>query len=164
MPAPPPLLSTNTVCPSCLLSSLATVRATISDVPPGANGTTKRIAWRGHAACARASAGHAMQAAAARARRRWIVMRRLRRPELVAPQAAVDRNHGAGDVARARAGEKAHQIGDVLGLAVASHRNLVIALPLPVLRCVVAQDLLAVDAPRRDAVHRDAALAHHPAQ
>jgi hypothetical protein len=47
MPAPPPLLSTNTVWPSCLLSSTATVRATISEVPPGAKGTTKRIDWRG---------------------------------------------------------------------------------------------------------------------
>ena len=48
MPAPPPLLSTNTVWPRCLVSSLATVRATLSLVPPGAKGTTKRIDWRGH--------------------------------------------------------------------------------------------------------------------
>ena len=49
LPAPPGLLSTNTDCPSDLPISTAEVRATISLLPPGANGTTKRIALLGQA-------------------------------------------------------------------------------------------------------------------
>src|ERR1041384_1606930 len=88
----------------------------------------------------------------------------LRRSELIAPQPAVDRDHRAGDVAGARAAQKAHEVRDLLRLAVAAGRDLVFALPLPVLGCVVAQDLLGVDPPGRDAVHRDAVAAHHAAQ
>src|SRR3954468_12022432 len=51
-PAPPGLFSTNTVWPSCLVSSAATERATISDVPPGAKGTRKRIGLEGQDDCA----------------------------------------------------------------------------------------------------------------
>jgi hypothetical protein len=52
-PAPPGLFSTYTLWPSCLVSSAATERATISLVPPGANGTTKRTGLAGQALCAR---------------------------------------------------------------------------------------------------------------
>src|SRR5205085_4678884 len=43
---------------------------------------------------------------------------------------------------------------------VLADRDVVLALPLPKLGRVVAQDLLRDDAPGRDAVHRDAVLAH----
>src|SRR3990167_4397671 len=76
--------------------------------------------------------------------------------ELVAAHPAVHGNHRAGDVARKRRGEKAHQVRNVLGLAVLAERDLVLFLPLAALGGVVAQDLFALDAPRRDRVHRDA--------
>jgi len=66
-------------------------------------------------------------------------------------QAAVDRDHGAGDVARARAREETDQVRHVLGLPVFADRDLVLGLPLPVFRRVVAQDLVAQDASRRHA-------------
>ncbi len=56
VPAPPGLFSTNTDCPSCLLSSCATLRDTTSELPPGANGTTKRIGLVGQL-CAAAASG-----------------------------------------------------------------------------------------------------------
>src|SRR5690349_4035392 len=80
--------------------------------------------------------------------------------ELVAAQAAVDGNHGAGDVARAGRGEEGDQVGEVFGLAVFTHRDVVLALVLAEFRRVVAQDLLADDASRRHTVHRDAVLAY----
>src|SRR5581483_10577885 len=79
--------------------------------------------------------------------------------ELVAAQSAVDRDHGAGDVARPRRGEEAHQVGDVLGLAVFADRDVLAALALAELGRVVAQDLLGDDAAGRHAVHRDAEFA-----
>ena len=57
LPAAPGLLSTNTLWPRVLLSSAAVERATISELPPGAKGTTKRTDLAGHAACADAVAG-----------------------------------------------------------------------------------------------------------
>src|SRR5687767_15095811 len=78
---------------------------------------------------------------------------------LVAAQSAVDREYGAGDVAGARGSEEDREVGELLGLAVAAHRDLVLRLPLAVLGGVVAPDLVAHDAARRDAVHGDAVLA-----
>ena len=43
LPAAPGLFSTNTFWPKVLDSSTAVERATISELPPGANGTTKRM-------------------------------------------------------------------------------------------------------------------------
>ena len=43
LPLAPGLFSTNTVWPSVLLSSLAADRATISELPPGAKGTNRRM-------------------------------------------------------------------------------------------------------------------------
>src|SRR5881397_2344079 len=67
-PAPPGLFSTYTVCPSCFVSSAATERATISEVPPGANGTRKRIGLEGQADCART---HGSASAAAAPMTNW---------------------------------------------------------------------------------------------
>src|SRR4051812_14987535 len=72
--------------------------------------------------------------------------------ELIAPQAPIDRDDGAGDVACTRRSEEAHKVGDVLGLAVLAHRNLLLALFLAVLRRIVAQDLLGHDAPGRNGI------------
>ena len=47
VPAPPARLSTMTLTPIDVVSSCATARATISEVPPGANGTTRRMVWLG---------------------------------------------------------------------------------------------------------------------
>ena len=88
----------------------------------------------------------------------------LQRSELVAPQAAVDRNNGAGDIAGQRRGQKAHEICYILRLAVAADGNLVVGLPLPLLGRVIATDLLRHDAPRRQAIDRDAVLADLPRQ
>src|SRR6267143_5427548 len=57
--------------------------------------------------------------------------------KLVTPQPAVDRDHRAGDVARARRGEEADEVRDVLGLAVLAHRDVVLALVLAELGRVV---------------------------
>ena len=61
VPAPPGLFSTNTDWPSCLLSSCATLRDTTSELPPGANGTTKRIGLVGQL-CAAAARGRRIKA------------------------------------------------------------------------------------------------------
>src|SRR5260370_1400299 len=82
----------------------------------------------------------------------------MKSSELITTQAAVDGNHRPGDVARERRGEKADQVRDVRGLAVLAHRDVLFALALAKLGRVVAQDLLADDAPGRHAVHRDAVL------
>jgi hypothetical protein len=66
LPAAPGLLSTYTDCPRPLLSSTASVRAMISELPPGAKGTTKRTALLGQAAWARNVAGRQAAADAAR--------------------------------------------------------------------------------------------------
>src|SRR5262245_57665183 len=66
--------------------------------------------------------------------------------ELVAPQSSVHGNHGAGDVAGARRGKEAHEVRDVLQLAVFADRDLLLALLLAELGRVVAQDLLGHDA------------------
>src|SRR5262245_29749832 len=79
--------------------------------------------------------------------------------ELVTAQATVHGDHGAGNVARQRGGQEAHEVGDVLGLAIAANRDLVLRLPLPVFRRVVAADLLGHDAAGGNAVDRDAVLA-----
>src|SRR5687768_7566694 len=86
----------------------------------------------------------------------YIRPRWRRTSELVAAHAAVDGDHGARDVAGERRSEVAHQAGDVLGLAVLAHRDIVLALVRAPLGRVVAQDLLAHDAPGRNRVDRDA--------
>src|ERR1051325_838313 len=80
----------------------------------------------------------------------------LLRLELVAAHAAVDGNHGAGDVARPRRGEEAGEVRHILGLAVFAERNVLTLLLRAPLGTVVAPDLLAVDATGRNAVHGDA--------
>ena len=57
LPAAPGLLSTNTLCPSVLDSSADVERATISELPPGAKGTTKRTDFDGQADWAMAAPG-----------------------------------------------------------------------------------------------------------
>jgi hypothetical protein len=76
-PAPPGLFSTYTLWPSCLVSSAATERATISLVPPGANGTTKRTGFVGQVDCAKTegAATSAAETESARSWRRLSVMR-----------------------------------------------------------------------------------------
>src|SRR5919198_6529204 len=80
--------------------------------------------------------------------------------ELVAAQAAVDGNDGAGDVARARRREEADEVGDVLGLTIFADRNVLAAFALAEFGRVVAQDLLGDDAAGRHAVHGDAVSSH----
>src|SRR5262245_31624488 len=75
--------------------------------------------------------------------------------ELITAQAPVHRDDGSRNVAGEGRSKEADEVGDVLGLAVLAHRDLVLGLPLAVLGRVVAQDLLAHDAPRWDAVHGD---------
>ncbi len=68
LPLAPGLFSTNTVWPRLLVSSLAAERATISELPPGAKGTSRRIGLLGQPACAWAelsSPGKAETAASA---------------------------------------------------------------------------------------------------
>lgn len=57
-PAPPGLFSTNTLWPSCLVSSAATERATISLVPPGCGQHQKRIGLVARRLRAQARQGH----------------------------------------------------------------------------------------------------------
>src|SRR3954467_13777263 len=80
--------------------------------------------------------------------------------ELIAAQAPVHGDHRASDVAGARRGEEANQVGDVVRLAVLADRNFLLALLLAVLRRIVAQDLLGHDAPGRNGIDSDAVLAH----
>ena len=65
LPLAPGLFSTNTVWPRLLLISLAADRATISELPPGAKGTSRRMGLLGHAVWAMAGtiAGKALAAA-----------------------------------------------------------------------------------------------------
>src|SRR5689334_19922761 len=119
-------------------------------------GTSKFTALAGCDALASARRG-ATEAAAAASN----IWRRVGMPlssELVAPQAAVDRDHRAGNVARERRGEEAGEVREVLRLAVLAHRDVVLALALSELGRIVAQDLLADDAAGRNAVDGDAVL------
>src|SRR6185503_8724543 len=75
------------------------------------------------------------------------------------PHAAVDGDHGAGDVARERRGEEDDQVRRVFRLAVFAERNVLALFLRAPLGTVVAPDLLAVDAPGRDRVHGDAVAA-----
>src|SRR5437763_1301307 len=79
--------------------------------------------------------------------------------ELVAAQSPIHGNHGAGDVTRARRGEEADEVGNVLGLAVFAHGNVLAALALAEFRRVIAQDLLGDDATGRHAIDGDAVFA-----
>ena len=79
--------------------------------------------------------------------------------ELIPPQTAVDRDHGARDVARQRRGEEYRERGEVLGLAPIATGNLLLGKPLAIIRRIVAPDLLAHDAAGRNAVDGDAVLA-----
>src|SRR5437868_8690843 len=78
-------------------------------------GTSKLTAVAGCEGLAMAKRGASAAAVAANSTWRRFVMVLL---ELVAAHAAVDRNHGAGDVARARRSEKTGEVRDILGLAV----------------------------------------------
>src|SRR5262249_24082022 len=75
--------------------------------------------------------------------------------ELVASQAAVDGNDGAGDVSGEGRGKKADEVCHILRLAIATDRDLVLRLPFAVFGRIVATDLLGVDAARRDRVDGD---------
>src|SRR5687768_2624390 len=79
--------------------------------------------------------------------------------ERVAAQATIDRQHRAGDIAGDRRGEEYREHGEILGLAVAPHRNFLGGLLRAEFGGVLAADLLAHDAPGRDAVDRDAVAA-----
>src|SRR5215831_21189778 len=79
--------------------------------------------------------------------------------ELVASQAAIHGNDRAGDVGRQWRHQQAGKVGNVFGLAITANGDLVRRLPLPVLRRIVAPDLLGHDAPRSDAVDGDTVLA-----
>jgi hypothetical protein len=70
MPPPPALFSTTTVWPSTAPSFSASVRATMSVVPPGAKGTTSRTGLLGQAVWAEAIKGRASRPAACRLRTR----------------------------------------------------------------------------------------------
>ena len=66
LPAAPGLFSTKTFCPKVLESSAAVERATISELPPGAKGTTKRTGRVGQASsAARAMPGSRLEQAIA---------------------------------------------------------------------------------------------------
>src|SRR6185503_10336452 len=69
LPPPPGLLSTMMDWPSPFSISAASVRATIDELPPGANGTTSRIGFVGQVC---ACAGTAKRTHAARSNRRNI--------------------------------------------------------------------------------------------
>jgi len=51
-PPPPLLFSTTSVCPSATFARSATTRATMSVVPPGANGTISRTGLAGYVCAA----------------------------------------------------------------------------------------------------------------
>src|SRR5215470_18789976 len=127
LPAPPGLLSITIGCPSGPSISCATARATMDELPPGANGTTSRIGLVGNCCpCA-------IVAVASRINTAKLRMLPLPSPsELVAAQAAIDRNHCPRDVARERRREKAREMRDVLGLSIFADRNFVLGLPFAV--------------------------------
>src|SRR4029079_16283799 len=98
-------------------------RATISEVPPGANGATRRIGLLGHWAAAPSETKKASAA-------KTLLMMRISLSELVAPQSPVGGDHGAGDVARAGRPQERDQRRQLLRFAVATHVDLVLRLPL----------------------------------
>src|SRR5206468_2144776 len=91
-------------------------------------GTSKLTGVAGCAAFAMARRGASAAAPAASRNSRRSIM--APSSELVAPQPAVHGNHRAGDVARARRGEEADQVCNVLRLAVLADGNLFLALLL----------------------------------
>src|SRR3954470_11143844 len=80
--------------------------------------------------------------------------------ELIPPQPAIDRHNGPRYVASQRRCQEDRQRRQLLRLAVTAGRDLLRGVLLAVLGRVVAPDLLAHDAARRDAVDRDAVLTH----
>src|SRR5918994_5096698 len=118
-------------CPRPFSISAATLRATMVLEPPGAKGTTRRIGFVGYV-CASDAAEIANES---RNRTVFIVLL-----ELIAAQTAVDGNHRAGDVARERRGEEAHEVRDVRRLAVFADRDVLLAFFLAEFGRVVAQD------------------------
>src|SRR5690349_17003905 len=78
--------------------------------------------------------------------------------ELIAAKSAIDRDHRTRDVARPRRGEENGEYGKVLGLAPIADGNFLFGKPLAVILRIVSADLLAHDAPGRDAVDGDAVL------
>src|SRR5438045_7249598 len=117
-------------------------------------GTSKFTAACGCEALAKAKRGARAVPAPAMRKSRRVVMGILLK--LVAAHAAVDRDDGTGDVAREGRGEEADEVGGILGLAVLAHRDVLALFLRAALGTVVAPDLLAVDASRRNRVHRDA--------
>src|SRR5260221_13682364 len=132
----------------------------ISELPPGANGTTKRIGFAGY--CAAAMSGIMASASAARRTSDSSVIAISSRSVLIAAQPAVDGIDGAGDVAGARRGEEHGEIGELFGLAVPAHRDLGLRLPLAVFGRVVAADLGAHDGAGGEAGRGEAGLAAPP--
>src|SRR6185295_10730105 len=104
-PPPPPLFTTMICWPRPFSISAAKKRATMLELPPGANGTSRWIGFVGYA-CAPAFEK------IKNSRREANRIRPLL--ELIAAQAAVDRNHGAGDIARERRGEEAGEVREIL--------------------------------------------------
>src|SRR5688572_18615305 len=74
LPLAPGLLSTITGWPSCLPMSAASMRATVSRMPPGATGTTSVIGRLGNG-CATAEAAAARNAKAAARSARFTLLR-----------------------------------------------------------------------------------------
>src|SRR3954452_20937695 len=100
--AAPARLSTSTGWPNAEESLGASVRAVRSTGPPAGKGTTTRSGFEGKGVWADAAAGNARHnaaAAAAAATRKLPTARPPDASERIAPQAAVDRQHGARDVA-----------------------------------------------------------------
>src|SRR4051794_18665160 len=100
--AAPARLSTSTGWPSADESFGAIVRALRSTGPPAGNGTTSRRGFEGNGVCAGAGGANARQKAdpaAAATTRRVRSARPFDPSERIAPQTAVDRQHGARDVA-----------------------------------------------------------------
>src|SRR5512132_2614227 len=121
LPAAPGLFSTYTCCPRIFDISAATERPTISELPPGANGTISRTGLTGYvcACAANATASATMIAAMIRLMGCFL--------EVIAPKAAIHRDNRPCDVAGARRGEERDETSDVLRLAVLAHRDLVLA-------------------------------------
>src|SRR5690349_25159707 len=80
--------------------------------------------------------------------------------ELIAPQTAVDRDHGSADVSRERRAEEHRHHSELLRFAVATRWDLRAREALALLGWIVAADLLTHDAAGRDRVDGDAEPAH----
>src|SRR5438045_5293569 len=120
-------------------------------------GTSKFTGVAGCEALASAKRGASAAAVAAMSSSRLLFMGAS---ELVAAHAAVDGDDSAGDVARERRSEETGQVRDVLGLAIRAQRNVLSLLLRAPLRTVIAADLLAVDAPGGNGIHRDAVFSN----